>query len=224
MQNLQKYGTTIWKYYKYLKARRVIISSAMLLMLVTAPVDAGTIQIFSINFAGDRTGSGSFSVDVGGSICAETIYDGCNPSMPWYPTTIFYNPVTAFSVDIAEQHYGSMYPAWWLAGSQQPGSATPSRYQPYYTVAYNRWFTGDPYLGTRQFLIYFSAVNATGGNGTWTESVIPAYDPAGVGYYASGTWTATVASAPVPAAVWLLGSGLLALLGIARNRKTIWAT
>lgn len=208
--------------YKYLKATRIAaLSVALLALLLAVPVQAATVQVFSISFTGDRTGSGTFSVNVGGSVCLDTIYDGCNPSMPWYPTTIFYNPVTAFSIDIAEQHYNGMNPGWWLAGSQQPGSASPSRYQPYYTVAYNRWFTGDPFLGTRQVVIYISAANATGGNGTWTESVTPSYDPAGVGYYVSGTWTATVASVPVPGAVWLFGSGLLGLWSVVRHRKIV---
>ncbi len=218
MKNVDlNYDTTTCVGKRFNPVRTASLGLVLVAMLVAAPVGAATIQIFALSFAGDRTGWGSFAVDVGGSVCLQTIYDGCNPSMPWYPTTIFYNPVTAFSIDIAEQHYSGMGPGWWLAGSQQPGSVSAGRYQSYYEVFYNQWFTGDPYFGTRHVAMYISAASATGGSGTWNEFVSPEYDPSGVGYYASGTWTATVGSVPIPAAGWLFGSGLLGLWGVARK-------
>lgn len=203
---------------------------AALFCVSTAPVGAGTIQTFSVNLTGEKhegssivpiAGSGSFSVDVGGSVCVETVPDGCVPGSYGYPFFTVYNPLTAFS--IGNYGYGDLAPAWWSAGSQQPGYAIYTRYNPgVATVVYNQWFAGDPDFGTRQFVMYFTAADGTSGYGTWYENVTPSYDPAGQGYSAEGTWRATADSAmvPVPAAVWLFGSGLLGLLGVARNRKT----
>jgi hypothetical protein len=206
-----------------------VVATALLVTALfcvsTVPAGAGTIEGFSVNFTGEKqegsstvpiAGSGSFSVDVGGSACVETVFMGCVPGNPTYPSLIVYNPLTSFSIDIAEQHYGNLASseAWWSAGSQQPGyAAYNSRYDPgIATVVYNQWFAGDPLYGTRQFIMYFTATDGTSGYGTWNEYI--------QGYSAQGTWSATANSAvvPVPAAVWLFGSGLLGLIAVARRK------
>ena len=69
---------------------------------------------------------------------------------------------------------------------------------------------------TGDFYIRFYGTGATSGNGTMRVS---AYDPSGTYYYDSitGTVSPQTAQAPIPAAVWLLGSGLVGLVGIRRR-------
>jgi hypothetical protein len=209
--------------YRHLTAARVfVLGIVSLTALVATPVEAGTVEIFSISFTGEKTeypsgitspiyGSGSFSIDVGGSICVETIPDGCNPVMPWYPSTIFYNPVIAISVSVAEQLYSSMSPGWWASGSQPPGQAGSEPY----SVYSNTWFLGDPYWGTQQLSIDFIGYDAVSAYGTWSEMIAASHSPNGQSYNASGTWTASMNSAvvPIPASAYLLFSGILGMLG-----------
>jgi hypothetical protein len=66
------------------------------------------------------------------------------------------------------------------------------------------------------------------GNGNDTldyTAVVPTGDPSGFGgvtyaFHMVGSYTPAV---PVPAAVWLLGSGLIGLVGVARRRKALVA-
>jgi hypothetical protein len=209
-------------------ARAFILGVVSLVVSVLAAplAEAGTVEIFSITFAGEKTeypsgitspiyGSGSFSVDVGGSMCAETIFDGCNPAMPWYPSTIFYNPVTAFSVNIAEQFYNGLY-GWWASGSQAPGQVGSEAY----SVYSNTWFLGDPYWGTRQLSIDFTGYDDISAYGTWVEMIDASHSPNGQSYGASGTWAASMSAVvPIPASVFLLISGFLGMLGFMRRSR-----
>ncbi|MBU1691633.1 MAG: VPLPA-CTERM sorting domain-containing protein [Gammaproteobacteria bacterium] len=64
------------------------------------------------------------------------------------------------------------------------------------------------------------------GNGNDTldySAIVPAGGFAGVAYalHLTGSYTPSVSAVPVPAAAWLLGSGLLGLVGVARRKVTV---
>jgi len=65
---------------------------------------------------------------------------------------------------------------------------------------------------TGDFYIRFYGTGATSGNGAMRVS---AYDPAGTYYFDS--ITGSVAPVPIPGAVWLLGSGLVGLVGLRKR-------
>lgn len=77
-----------------------------------------------------------------------------------------------------------------------------------------------------QTLNYWSSTEyapQSGSGVAWYFDMINGYQWAGFGIqgYAWAVQTGDVSAVPVPAAVWLFGSGLFALAGLARHKKTV---
>ncbi|TNF35973.1 MAG: VPLPA-CTERM sorting domain-containing protein [Gammaproteobacteria bacterium] len=68
-------------------------------------------------------------------------------------------------------------------------------------------------LGGSQYLLSFNGFSRDGGLTFETEAILAE------GAQTSAEIFATITAVPVPAAIWLMGSGLLALVGFARSKK-----
>lgn len=199
--------------------RMAALGSAAALSLGISPAWGGYVQTFNITLSGEITyydnvgqiiqktaghGDGSFSVNMGDSICVENEYMGCNPASYNYPSLIVNNPVTAFSIEINGKEYNQLVgPTWWSDGSGPVGQGVPSRSQPFYNVGYDRWLAGDVLMGIDVLALLFASSTPSSADGTWISY--------GADYVASGIWTTTV---PIPAALWLFGSALCSLWSV----------
>jgi len=113
---------------------------------------------------------------------------------------------------------------WWaddIAEPHPPGHLGRQRGPSF--VAYNRWFLGDSFRGTKQFVLNFDHADSTSGAGSWIQAVAPGHAPhlGSLAGFSSGFWHATphVTVVPIPTTLPLFGLGLAGLFWVAQRQR-----
>jgi hypothetical protein len=202
---------TLWLFTKNLKnlseinMKKTLLASAIALTLGSAAtVQAASITITQMNFNGVTTASGTMNDAGTGTM---------NSVQPF-----FGNPWTATQQNWFDTH--STVSTW--TGGTGSGAIAAFTYTFHLTgnqVAAGTFFDWNSNIGIPVLTIYDCAA---GGGACVGNSLGMAAGPfPGAQPQFNGTTADDfpVSGVPVPAAVWLMGSGLLGLVGVARRRK-----
>ncbi len=195
--------------------KKALIAGAIALSLGTAATTASastvTIDVTQMVFGSTSAVTGS-AIDTAGT--ASGSFGGTFFSQPWTAT-----PQSVY--DTVGSH------TW--TGTSPQGAYNYSFSLGAGEIAFGLYFDWSVNMGIPVLAIFDCGTGATGSTCTgiggsgpnggvpMQTAPFPGQDPAFNGFISAGSIDAAVV--PVPAAVWLLGSGLIGLVGVARRRK-----
>lgn len=109
---------------------------------------------------------------------------------------------------------------WWadtLGETHPPGHLGRQRGPSF--VVEDRWFLGDPFLGTKQLSLNFETADSNSGSGSWGQAVVPGFAPNPGPLFGSGKWSAVSRATvvPIPGTIPLFAIGLAGLFYFGRN-------
>ncbi len=118
---------------------------------------------------------------------------------------------------------------WWVdeVGDTHPAGHLARQRGPSF-VWNDRWFVGDPFLGTKLLFMDFDQADARSGGGTWGQQALPKYAPPGYtpddgvrGLFGSGTWRAIARApvVPIPPTAPLFALGLVLLIWLGSRKR-----